>query len=155
MFKKYKKYNPNGICKSDKHNCPMPNTCGLNAKLIFNNTVYANDTGIRIDAKKRISNSASEFVPRTNDAIKYIIIPKIDNNAVDTIAVVPDFSPLAISLVTQNDTIGKIKSGYTISPLINPQDPNSAGVKVRVIIVRKTYAVRADKKPVIIVIKPE
>ena len=72
-----------------------------------------------------------------------------------TMLVLPDFSPLAISLVDHPVTIELIIIEYTNRLLINPHVPNSCGFNVLVIISAKIKPVTRLDKPITYEIKPE
>ena len=70
-------------------------------------------------------------------------------------AVLPDFSPLAISRVFQYEITGFITSMYPVKAPIRPHSPNSSGVKRLVTIIVKISPVKTLPIPTANDIKPE
>jgi len=98
---------------------------------------------------------AFNCIPTKYAIIIYAKIPTIENIPLVTTAVLPDFSPLAVSLYAHTEIIGSITITYVVSAPINPHVPNSSGESLLVTINVNIVPVIIVEKVMINEINPE
>ena len=96
---------------------------GFQTELISLNVLLRKITGTRIIDNIKISLSTSVCDVTMITARKYTIIPSKVNVELEKNAVLPELSPLAISLTAQYEIIGSNNIGKMNSPLISPHVP--------------------------------
>lgn len=128
---------------------------GFQPILIALRVFIKNIMGTNKAAKYKKSKLIPTFWPTKKAIIKYPISPKIEKIPLLIRDVLPDSTPLAISLVAQYDVMGSIIRTYVINPPINAHVPNSSWGSLRVTIIVKINPVNTLVMEIANEINPE